>query len=253
MNNTSKEKEANNTPEKTPSTKKEETSETKEDITKTETKETTENGGAAAKDAVTEDDKETKTNEDGGTSQPLHRTWVLWFDNPRFAEPGASWRDNLKQCGEFSTPEQFWRVYNNVKPTSQLPSNSNYHLFRSGVEPMWEDPANVKGGKFVLSLPKKESKGGKLDAYWLYTVLAVVGETLDINGDQVCGAVVSLRKSQDRIALWLKTDDRDTCIRIGELWKTALNLPQKVTIKYQLHKEAVSTGSSFKNEIQFEV
>jgi len=118
---------------------------------------------------------------------------------------------------------------------------------------MWEDPENMNGGKFVLTIPKKDSKSGKCDEWWLFTVLAVLGETIDEGGDKVCGAVVSIRKSQDRIALWLKSDDRETCIAVGGRWKKALELSNKTSLKFQVHKDAAASGSSFKNEIKFEV
>jgi len=183
----------------------------------------------------------------------LHRKWVFWFDNPKLADPNMSWKENLKNCGSFDTPELFWRIFNNMKPTSQLPVNSNYHIFREGIEPMWEDPENMNGGKFVLTVPKKESRQGKADELFLKTLLAVIGETIDATGDIVCGTVVSTRKSQDRIALWLKSDREEICIPIGEKWKKAMDIPPKMSIKYQLHKEAAAAGHSFKNEIMFEV
>jgi len=184
-----------------------------------------------------------------------HRKWVLWFDNPRFAEEGAPWRDNLKQCGTINSGESFWRVYNNVKPITQLPLNSNYHIFKEGVEPMWEDAENINGGKFVLTVPKRETRSGKLEDWWLCTLLAIIGETMDVSGNVICGAVLSTRKAQDRIALWLNTDKRDVCMKIGEKWKKAMELEdhRKMTVKYQLHKEAAAAGHSFKNEIKFEV
>lgn len=103
-----------------------------------------------------------------------------------------------------------------------------------------------------MTLAKKESKQGKLDEWWLFTVLAIVGETMDRTGDQVNGAVVSMRKHQDRIALWLKSSEKRVCIEIGERWKKALNL-EKATLKYQTHSDAASTGRSFRNEVHFEV
>lgn len=118
---------------------------------------------------------------------------------------------------------------------------------------MWEDPENSEGGKFVLTIPKKDSKSGKCDEWWLFTVLSVIGETIDEGGNKVCGAVVSIRKAQDRIALWLKSDERDICINIGQRWKKALELSNKTSLKYQVHKDAAASGSSFKNEIRFEV
>ena len=184
---------------------------------------------------------------------PLHREWVLWFDNPRLAPEGTSWRDNLKECGTFSSVETFWEVFNNVQPASALSANSNYHIFVKGVEPMWEDKANVNGGKFVLTIPKKESKGGRLDESWLFTVLAVIGETIDASGDEVCGTVVSIRKSQDRVALWLKSCQPEKCMKIGERWKKALGVSAKTSMKYQSHKDAAASGSSFKNQVLFEV
>jgi translation initiation factor 4E len=184
--------------------------------------------------------------------QPLNAKWTLWFDNPRLAPAGSDWKENLKQCGSFESVELFWRVFNNLKPASQLSMNSNYSVFRYGVEPSWEDPANVNGGKFVLTIPKKDSKNGKCDEWWLYTVLAVVGETMDVSGDEVNGAVVSIRKNQDRIALWLKGSERDVCVQIAERWKKALNL-EKQSVRYQTHKDAAASGRSFRNEIVFEV
>eukprot|EP00568_Trieres_chinensis_P001134 CAMPEP_0183306892 /NCGR_PEP_ID=MMETSP0160_2-20130417/15282_1 /TAXON_ID=2839 ORGANISM="Odontella Sinensis, Strain Grunow 1884" /NCGR_SAMPLE_ID=MMETSP0160_2 /ASSEMBLY_ACC=CAM_ASM_000250 /LENGTH=192 /DNA_ID=CAMNT_0025470369 /DNA_START=60 /DNA_END=638 /DNA_ORIENTATION=- len=184
---------------------------------------------------------------------PLHNKWVLWFDNPRLAPEGISWRENLKECGKFDSIETFWEVFNNVKPASQLSTNGNYHIFREGIEPMWEDKSNVNGGKFVLTIPKKDSKEGRCDEWWLFTVLAVIGETIDMTGDEVCGTVVSIRKSQDRVALWLKSCDRTICSEIGERWKKALDVSNKTKLRYQSHKDAAASGRSFKNEVMFEV
>ena len=195
----------------------------------------------------------TSESESNMAKTPLHQKWVLWYDNPRLAPEGTTWRENLKECGKFNSVENFWEVFNNVKPASQLSTNSNYHIFKDGVEPMWEDAGNVNGGKFVLTIPKKESRGGRLDEAWLFTVLGMIGETMDATGDQVCGTVVSIRKSQDRIALWLKSCDSDACISIGERWKKALGVSSKTSMKYQSHKDAAASGSSFKNQVLFEV
>ena len=216
----------------------------------------------------------------GNSNTSLHQKWVLWYDNPRLAPPGSSWKDNLQKCGTFDNVGDFWSIFNNVKPASQLPLNSNYHIFREGVEPMWEDPENKNGGKFVLTIPKKDSQSGRCDEWWLYTVLSVIGETLDVGGNEVCGAVVSIRKSQDRIALWLKSSNKRVCVAIGERWKKALGM-NKTQMRFQLHNDgaywdqnhcglhreapshpfcvvpfiraAAASGSSFRNEVKFSV
>jgi translation initiation factor 4E len=66
---------------------------------------------------------------------------------------------------------------------------------------------------------------------------------------QVCGLVVSLRKSQDRIALWTRTAaSMEVQHQIGTRLRQALSLPDKCTLKYQTHDDALSTGSSFQNK-----
>lgn len=218
-----------------------------------------------------ENDKGTDAADEPTKSLELNDEWTLWFDNPKLAAPGVDWKDNLKTLGTFKTVPDFWRVYNNVLPPSMIQASSNYSIFRKGILPAWEHPANLDGGKFVLTLPKpknnnqnnsQKNQGGgvhggtkdvpKLDEYWLFTILAVLGETMDATGDQVCGAVVSNRKSQDRIALWLKTGDQAVCVRIGERWKKALDM-EKTTLRYQTHKDAAATGRSFRIDVHFEV
>lgn len=183
----------------------------------------------------------------------LHGSWTLWFDNPKLAPPGSDWKENLKTIATFSSMDVFWQAFNNMLPASQISVGSNYSIFREGIEPAWEHPKNMEGGKFVLTLNKKDSKTGKLDEYWLYTVLAVLGETIDKTGDEVNGAVVSIRKSQDRIALWLKdSKPPEHCIMIAERWKKALEI-EKIPVKFQAHKDAAKSGNSFRNEILIEV
>lgn len=183
----------------------------------------------------------------------LHGSWTIWFDNPRLAPPGSDWKENLKNCGTFRTVGEFWRIFNNLKPASMIGLNSNYSCFREGILPAWEDAENINGGKFVLTLPKPKGKQeSKLDELWLYTVLAILGETMDATGDQVNGAVVSLRKSQDRIAIWIKSSDKDVCVSIGEKWKKALDM-EKTLLRYQMHKDSYSSGRSFRTEVHYEV
>lgn len=165
----------------------------------------------------------------------LNSRWTMWYDNPRAADPNTEWKDNLSNCGSFDTIEDFWRMFNNLLPASRLPVGANYHVFREGVVPMWEDPANKEGGKFVLTIPKKDSKAGRCDEWWLYTVLAIIGETLDLDGNEICGAVVSIRAKQDRIALWLRSNDKTRCSHIGARWKKCLEMNRTI-LRFQEHK-----------------
>lgn len=99
--------------------------------------------------------------------------------------------------------EGFCRYFNWLKPPSKLERSSNYHLFKDGIKPMWEDPANAKGGKWVLTIKNNPQL---LDRCWSWLAMALVGEELD-EKDEICGAVVSLRAKIDRIQLWTRVKD----------------------------------------------
>jgi translation initiation factor 4E len=197
-------------------------------------------------DAVVESTAINNSREDAAAAisaaqEKLHNKWNLWFDNPKAAAPNSDWKENLQLCGTFDTPAKFWQIFNNVKPSSQLSTQCNYHIFKEGIQPMWEDPQNEQGGKWVFTIPKGKNSNGtvisRVDEFWLFTCLAVIGETIDFTGDMVCGAVVSIRKSQDRIALWIKTNEPEIVSKIGARWKIALNVPNK--LKYQVHRDGM--------------
>ena len=186
---------------------------------------------------------------------PLNTPWSLHAD-PGKVPPGDTWESIVKLISTFANVEALWSTYNNVVPPSSLPVNSTYHLFRDGIKPMWEHPKNEKGGKWVMSMPR--GRGGeanvkRVDEWWMYTVLAMVGETMGEDGKEVCGAVVSIRKSQDKLALWINTTDKAVAIRIGQRWKDALKISDKTTLRFQAHADAVKSNSSFNNKIQYEV
>jgi translation initiation factor 4E len=124
---------------------------------------------------------------------------------PSAAPPAAAethdYEAGLTVIGEFATVESFCRYWNWLKPPSKLERNANYHLFKTGIKPMWEDPANANGGKWVLTM---RSNAPLLDRCWAWAAMALVGEELD-DGDEVCGVVVSLRAKVDRIQLWTRS------------------------------------------------
>lgn len=47
------------------------------------------------------------------------------------------------------TVEQWWALYSHIIRLNDLPAHRDLHLFKKGIKPMWEDPANKKGGKWV--------------------------------------------------------------------------------------------------------
>jgi translation initiation factor 4E len=179
---------------------------------------------------------------------PLHSGWTLWYDNSSLTKRNTSaqsWEQNLKELVTFDTVEDFWCVFNNIAKPHELPAGANYHLFKIGVRPMWEDAANVAGGKWVLQIPQKPPVP-EMDDYWLYTILACIGEAFE-DENEICGAVVSIRKAFVRLALWTRNcTPREVLENVGRQFKSYSGYGGR--IEFQPHSEALKGGSSVKSK-----
>jgi len=168
---------------------------------------------------------------------PLYSPWTLWFDSPQtkgrnmpqtpisaFPQtpipqtPGVAaamgWMEDIKRVISFDSVEEFWGLYNNIVPPSQLPQKANYYLFKEGIIPAWEDEANKHGGKWSIQLPKDKNRAN-VDKMWLYTMLAAIGETFDPSltmadssgsppASLITGVIVSTRPQFYRLSIWTR-------------------------------------------------
>lgn len=174
----------------------------------------------------------------------LHRLqsrWALWFfKNDR----SRAWQDNLHLVTKFDTVEDFWAVYNHTQLPSKLSPGCDYSLFKDGIEPMWEDPRNKRGGRWLVSLSKQQ-RHMELDHLWLETLLCVIGESFGEYSREVCGAVINIRTKGDKIAVWTQeAENRTGVIHIGHVYKECLGLPPKMIIGYQAHADTATKSST---------
>lgn len=102
---------------------------------------------------------------------PLEHPWTFWFDNPNGKQKQATWGSSIRAVYTFSTVEDFWCLYNNVLQPSKLGTGTDFHCFKAGIEPKWEDPKCTNGGKWTASPPRGTVGKGALDIFWLHTVL----------------------------------------------------------------------------------
>jgi len=86
--------------------------------------------------------------------------------------------------------EDFFTIYKHLKRPSTLPLVSDYHIFKKGIRPVWEDEENKKGGKWIVRL--KKGVGGSL----------LGGLTLRIIGDQFAEASEEVLRSGIECQKW---------------------------------------------------
>ncbi|KAH9303145.1 hypothetical protein KI387_014728 [Taxus chinensis] len=148
-------------------------------------------------DKLKADERDRQNRELKSGLHPLQHRFAFWYLR---RQPGArsqaSYEENMKKIVEFSTVEGFWVCYCHFARVSAMPNPTNLHLFKEGIRPLWEDPANRNGGKWIIRLKKTVS-----GRYWEELVLALVGDQLDY-GDNVCGIVLSVRFGEDILSVW---------------------------------------------------
>jgi hypothetical protein len=203
----------------------------------------------------------------------LQSTWTVWFLHRGPGVKISNYLQATKQLGSFSTAEEFWDLYCHLRRVDKLSFTSEYQLFRKGIKPMWEDPVNAAGGKWVVRFkrPLKERRRDELgmDAssivaanrtiahkhaqcrhqaavYWESLVLAIVGGSLGEPelAEEVVGAVVSVRRDEDILSVWNRHgDDQDVIEKIKRAMQDTLGLGPDVLLEYKIHQESIKEGA----------
>lgn len=79
----------------------------------------------------------------------------------------------------------------------------------------------------------------ELDENWLKLLLAMIGEQFS-EPSEICGAVISVRQKQHRIALWTKTSSNEAHqLSVGRSFRSILGLPDNEKINYMVHDDAI--------------
>lgn len=146
-----------------------------------------------------------------------------------------------------------------------MPQKADYHLFKAGVRPEWEDPQNKHGGKW--SYQYKEKPMVDVDRLWLQVMMGAIGETLENEEDnEVMGVVVNVRKAFYRLGVWTRTNGkgisgrgdgdvaggkgrsgeqaREILMSIGRRFKEILELPAGEKVEFSGHTDSAQSGST---------
>ncbi|KAL7925501.1 translation initiation factor eIF 4e-like domain-containing protein [Trichoderma austrokoningii] len=209
-------------------------------------------GSAVAKQATTSKDaatkpvarppnmapiSETKASEPPAGATQIHMlkdAWSFWFRPPISKAHGfIEYENTLHGIATVRSAEEFWQIYSHLKRPSNLPVVSDYHLFKKDIRPIWEDEVNRKGGKWVVRLKK-----GVADRYWEDLLLSLVGDQFGDAGEDVCGAVLSMRNGEDILSIWTRTDG-GRVLKIRETMKQVLNFPANTRLEFKSHDSSI--------------
>jgi translation initiation factor 4E len=158
---------------------------------------------------------------------PLSAAWTLWEQSHAggaAVTTMGNYSDCMQEIVTVKSVKQFWSMFNHIPQPSVLLQNkrivafeneaprtvSSLMLFRQGVRPEWEDPANREGGHIHFQF-RPNIAPGNLDEYWNNIVLALMGNTLEpidgeylpvVQGVRLVDKVTSQRPGGVRFEVW---------------------------------------------------
>lgn len=157
---------------------------------------------------------------DGGPQHWLQDEWMWWSNK---VKRETAWESLLIRIHVFRTVEEFWTLYNEIRHPGDLSSGCELSVFKRGVAPKWEDPANASGGRWVFEIAtdrfeRRQDSNCSGDPY-LRLLLFVVGDNLGQATEHLNGLVCGVRSRRIKISVWLSVCD-ERAKEIGEiLWR----------------------------------
>ncbi|XP_047055977.1 uncharacterized protein LOC124662139 [Lolium rigidum] len=164
--------------------------------------------------------------------QTLEHGWAFWLVSPQVEARRQVASERTVYT--FSTVDEFWSLYNNILHPSKLGVGADLYCLKDKIEPKLEDPICANGGKWTIRCGKEKS-----DTLWVHTLLPLIGGRFEY-GDDICGAVLSVRGTQDMIAVWTKDSANDPAQKIiSNQWKEFMDY--KDSIEFIVHDSGATT------------
>ena len=106
--------------------------------------------------------------------------------------------EKIIKIADVSNINEFWEVFQHLKKPNQCPTGSDYHIFKKGIFPMWEDKLNMDGGKLSVLLTIKYA-----NVIW-EEVAFNFSQGLLPYYDYINGIVISTRPKFLALSFWIK-------------------------------------------------
>lgn len=137
---------------------------------------------------------------------PLESEWV-WAYKPTVVykqQTASDWLSDYKRLypNVIDSVELFWQVFNHLPRFTKLDYGNIYALFKEGIDPVWEHPANEKGYSIILYM-NKYSDQEAVEKIYLYSLLVVIGGAASFAPD-LNGCTMERKTGGNKAVFWFK-------------------------------------------------
>jgi len=187
---------------------------------------------------------------DTDIKRTLRHRWTIWLQGAKSQSPvpgtdsSANVVDYMSELQEkvtFSSVPEFCQHWNKAYLEGN-PPYSKIVVFKKGIKPVWEDPDNKKGGRYVIRGSTME------ETLAMYLVIVTRMMTGRLHGDynDLVGAVLQAKGSDQLwIQIWNKdSSDNEQISR----FKISLNRLVNRTVAYQVHDQSLKMQKTRTNK-----
>ena len=134
--------------------------------------------------------------------------------------------EKIIKIADVSNINEFWEVFQHLKKPNQCPTGSDYHIFKKGIFPMWEDKLNMDGGKLSVLLTIKYA-----NVIW-EEVAFNFSQGLLPYYDYINGIVISMRPKFMVLSFWIKCGNNSLVEKIRNALSGLLQTPSSNCIDF---------------------
>ena len=127
--------------------------------------------------------------------------------------------EKIIKIRDTSNINEFWEVFQHLKKPNQCPIGSDYHIFKKGINPMWEDKSNKDGGKLSVLLTWKLA-----NVIWEEVTFNFAKGILPYY-DFINGIVISMRPKFLVLSFWIKSGNSPMVDKIRNALSNLLQAP----------------------------
>ena len=136
-----------------------------------------------------------------------------------FVQNEKEFFSKIIKISDASNINEFWEIYQHMKKPSECPVGTDFHVFKKGIIPMWEDNMNKDGGKLSVLLTYKYS-----NLIWEEVTFDFCKGILPYYG-YINGIVISMRQSFVVLSFWIKTKNNHIVEKIRYALTNFLQAP----------------------------
>ena len=134
----------------------------------------------------------------------LNHKWTLWFHDP----DDKRWTpDSYNKLATITTLEEFLTYYESIDSFI----SGMFFMMKNDIPPIWEDPANIKGGILTYKLLKTNS-----DKIWEELSMMLIGGTLCDDYTYINGISISPKINNCIIKIWIKDSSKMKSIALNK-------------------------------------